>query len=200
MKSVWISVDVEADGPVPGLHSMTELGAVVVEPSVLDAPRRVRAFYARLTRLPNATVVPAHESKRHARPPLMLPAGSELTSELTVAQTGFVETTLASPTEAMTVFEVWLTALGARPMFVSDNNGFDWMFVCWYFHRFLGRCPFGWSSTNLGSLYKGAAKDCYASFKALRQTPHTHHPVADALGNAEAMVTMARTFGIKGVI
>jgi hypothetical protein len=24
-----------------------------------------------------------------------------------------------------------------RPIFISDNNGFDWMFICWYFHHFI---------------------------------------------------------------
>ncbi len=46
--------------------------------------------------------------------------------------------------------------------------------------------PFGHSSTNLGSLYKGLMKDMFVNFKHLRQTRHTHHPVDDARVNAEA--------------
>ncbi len=54
-----------------------------------------------------------------------------------------------------------------------------------------GACPFGWSSANLGSFYKGLVKDPRQTFRKLRQTPHTHHPVDDARGNAEAMLAMA---------
>ena len=82
-------------------------------------------------------------------------------------------------------------------MFVSDNNGFDWQFINWYFHHFLGDNPFGFSSTNLGSLYKGLAKDTFVNFKHLRKTKHTHHPVDDAMGNAEALLAMKEQMGLK---
>jgi len=68
--------------------------------------------------------------------------------------------------------------------------------VCWYFHHFLGENPFGHSSQNLGSLYKGLVKDSFDNFKHLRITPHTHHPVDDAKGNAEALLEMKK-MGLK---
>jgi hypothetical protein len=77
-----------------------------------------------------------------------------------------------------------------RMMFVSDNNGFDCQFINWYFHHYLGSNPFGFSSTNLGSLYKGMQKDMFVNFKHLRKTKHTHDPVDDARGNAEAMLEL----------
>jgi hypothetical protein len=47
----------------------------------------------------------------------------------------------------MARFEQWLKAnVSDRPMFVADNNGFDWQFIDWYFHHFLGRNSFGFSS------------------------------------------------------
>jgi len=82
-------------------------------------------------------------------------------------------------------------------MFISDNNGFDWMFICWYFHHFLGRNPFGHSSTNLGSLYKGLVKDTSQNFKHLRKTKHTHNALDDALGNAEAFLQIKELLGLK---
>jgi hypothetical protein len=82
-------------------------------------------------------------------------------------------------------------------MFVSDNNGFDWQFINWYFHELTGANPFGHSSTNLGSLYKGVVKDTSKNFKHLRRAKHTHHPVDDARGNAEALLHMRDTLGLK---
>ena len=40
-------------------------------------------------------------------------------------------------------------------------------------------------------------KDMFAGFKGLRRTPHTHHPVDDAMGNAEALLAMKETLGLK---
>lgn len=54
----------------------------------------------------------------------------------------------------------------------------------------MGANPFGYSSTNLGSLYKGLVKDTFVKFKHLRKTKHTHHPVDDARGNAEVLLAM----------
>jgi hypothetical protein len=49
---------------------------------------------------------------------------------------------------------------------------------------------------NLGSLYKGLVQDTFKNFKHLRKTKHTHHPVDDARGNAEALLQM-KELGLK---
>ena len=82
-------------------------------------------------------------------------------------------------------------------MFISDNNGFDWQFINYYFHHFLGNNPFGYSSTNLGSLYKGLVKDMTKNFKHLRKTIHSHNPVDDVRGNAEALLILKNEMGLK---
>jgi len=98
----------------------------------------------------------------------------------------------------MTDFANWLGLNSkGRPIFISDNNGFDWMFVCWYFHHFLHTNPFGHSSQNLGSLFKGLKKDMFQSFKHLCRTPHTHKALDDARGNAEALLTIRDEFGLN---
>ena len=84
-----------------------------------------------------------------------------------------------------------------RPLFISDNNGFDWGFINWYFHHFTGSNPFGFTSSNLGSLYKGVVGDTFKNFKHLRETSHTHHPVDDARGNAEALLKIKAEHGLK---
>jgi hypothetical protein len=61
----------------------------------------------------------------------------------------------------------------------------------------MGNNPFGFSSTNLGSLYKGVINDTFKSFKHLRRTAHTHHPVDDATGNAEALLTIKEKYGLN---
>ena len=166
----YVMVDIEADGPIPADYSMISLGAVIVEPGLS------RTFYGTLKPISQRWIPEALRVSGHSR-----------------------EETLAfdDPAEVMQRFEHWVAQNGGeRAFFVSDNNGFDWQFVNWYFHHFLGRNPFGHSSTNLGSLYKGLVKDTFQSFKHLRRTAHTHHPVDDARGNAEALLQM-KEMGLK---
>lgn len=168
-------VDVEADGPIPGEYSMISFGAVLVDSS-LD-----KTFYGKLKPISEKFIPEAL-------------AVSNLTREQTLLH--------AEPTLVMQEFADWLKLNskgkpGSKPMFISDNNGFDWMFICYYFHRFIGSNPFGHSSTNLGSLYKGIVKSTFENFKHLRKTKHTHNPVDDALGNAEALLTIVEKYGLK---
>ena len=95
-------------------------------------------------------------------------------------------------------FNQWIKSNSqAKLFFISDNNGFDWQFINYYFHHFLGENPFGHSSTNLGSLYKGLVKDTTKNFKHLRKTRHTHDPIDDVIGNAEALLHMKKEMGLK---
>jgi len=169
----YIMVDIESDGPIPGDYSMICFGAVVVEKGL------ERTFYGQLKPISEKFIPEA------------------------LAVSGFSrEETLAfpEPEGVMRSFADWLASISTskdRLMFISDNNGFDWGFINWYFHHFLGKNPFGHSSTNLGSLYKGMAKDMFVTFKHLRRTDHTHHPVDDAKGNAEALLVMKEEMGLK---
>src|SRR5207253_7684492 len=66
---------------------------------------------------------------------------------------------------------------------------FDWQFINYYFHRFVGHNPFGFSGRRIGDLYAGLVKDASKAteWKKYRVTAHTHNPVDDARGNAEAL-------------
>ena len=167
----YIMVDVESDGPIPGDYSMISFGAVLVEEK-LD-----QTFYGKL------------------RPV----SGKYIPEALTVSGHSREETLLFDdPQKVMNDFAAWIKDICKdRPVFISDNNGFDWMFICWYFHHFTGANPFGHSSQNLGSLYKGIVKDMFKTFKHLRKTRHTHHPVDDAKGNAEALLTLKAEHELK---
>ena len=164
-------VDIEADGPIPGDYSMICFGAVIVEPGL------ERTFYGRLK--------PTTES--------WIPEALNVS--------GFTrEETLSfdDPKAVMREFGDWVKKeTKGRPMFISDNNGFDWQFINWHFHHFLGDNPFGHSSTNLGSLYKGCERDMFKNFKHLRQTEHTHDPLDDAKGNAEALLAIKEQYGLR---
>lgn len=167
----YIMVDIESDGPIPGDYSMVCFGAVVVEPGL------ERTFYGQLRPISEKFIPEAL-------------AVSGFTREQTLQ--------FPEPVVVMQNFADWLRGVSRdRLMFISDNNGFDWQFINWYFHHFTGENPFGYSSSNLGSLYKGMVKDTTLNFKHLRRTRHTHHPVDDSIGNAEALLTMKEQMGLK---
>ncbi|MEI8383000.1 MAG: exonuclease domain-containing protein [Planctomycetota bacterium] len=167
----YVMVDIEADGPIPGDYSMICFGAIIVEPELN------RSFYGKLKPISQAFIPEALAVSGFSR---------EETMEFD------------EPKTVMEAFAHWIKSeCKGRAIFISDNNGFDWQFINWYFHHFLGTNPFGFSSSNLGSLYKGLVKDTFVNFKHLRKTRHTHHPVDDARGNAEALLAMKATMGLK---
>lgn len=159
---VWVCVDVESNGPCPGLYSMTSFGAVVVEEKLN------RTFAAGLNVIPGALVDP--EAAK-------------------IDQSTYVK---EDPAIVMPRFVDWVESLspGKRVTFVSDNVAFDWMFVNYYVWRYVGRNPFGWSGRRIGDLYCGMIGDTRASWKHLRKTTHDHDPLNDAKGNAEALIAI----------
>ena len=165
-----IVVDVETDGPIPPKYSMVCFGAVVVEPTLS------KTFYGKTRPIasdwnPDALAISGFEREEHLK--------------------------FDDPEEVFFKFELWLKANSVgRPIFISDNPAFDFAWINWYFHFFLGKNPFGWSGRRIGDLYCGMEKDMFAKWKHLRDTKHTHNPVDDAMGNAEVILKM-KELGLK---
>ena len=105
--------------------------------------------------------------------------------------------TFEDPAIVMARFATWVRAnSNGRPVFVSDNPAFDWQWINYYFHKYLGENPFGYSARRIGDLYCGLVKNPYVRWKHLRKTKHDHNPVNDARGNAEALLAM-RDLGLN---
>lgn len=167
-----IVVDVEADGAIPYKYSMVCFGAVVVEPSLS------KTFYG--------------ETK---------PISDEWNADA-LAISGFSREehlTFDEPSEVMEKFAEWIKENSkGQAVFISDNLAFDWQWINFYFHYYTGKNPFGFSGRRIGDLYSGLEKDFFAAskWKRFRKTAHTHNPVDDALGNAEALLKI-REMGLK---
>ena len=167
----YVMVDVETDGPIPPDYSMICFGAIIVD-DALD-----KRFYGQLRPISENWV-----------PERLKVSGFSREQSLQ----------FDDPEKVMVEFGAWLKSNSKdKYFFISDNNGFDWQFINYYFHHFMGINPFGHSSTNLGSLYKGLVKDTTLNFKNLRKTTHTHNPMDDVLGNAEALLHMKKEMGLK---
>lgn len=90
--------------------------------------------------------------------------------------------------ETFQQFKEWLSQFPAPWIFVSDNPAYDWQWINDCFWRHLGYNPFGHSARRIGDFYAGLCGNFRQTqnWKKLRRTTHDHHPVHDALGNAEA--------------
>lgn len=167
---VFISIDVEADGPIPGDFSMSSLGAVVAEPAL------GRTFYRELRPITDRFVPEAAAVSKLDRAKLLAEG--------------------ADPAAVMREFAEWAEVAagrGRRPVAVFFNATFDWQFVNWYFHHFLGRNPFGISGLDIKALYMGtlglprwgqASKRNFDS-AFLSGRAHSHNALDDAKEQAE---------------
>ena len=160
----WIVVDVETDGPVISANSMICFGAVILD-NKLD-----KTFYGQCKPEQNSTFIP---------------------DALAVSGFSREETlTFSDPVSTMREFKEWieLNNRSGRPTLISDNNGYDASWINYYFHHYIGENPFGWTSRRIGGLFGGHMKNPHYRWKKHRKTKHTHNPVDDCLGNAEALL------------
>jgi hypothetical protein len=164
LPELYVAVDVEADGPIPGPYSMLSLGMAV-------AGRPELTFYTELKPI-------SDEFVREAL------AVSGLDRDLLLRQAPSAE-------EAMAAAAAWVHGLRriGRPVFLAAPAVWDGMFVHWYFVRFAGSSPFGatGSGVDLRSYWMGrTAGEWFTSRKSdiLRAVgltlPHTHHAGQDA--------------------
>lgn len=81
-----------------------------------------------------------------------------------------------------------------RPTMVSDNPGFDAMFFNCALDEEGIELVFGHSSRRIGDFSAGLSRKWgdTSSWKRLRKTAHTHDPLDDARGNAEALDELIR--------
>jgi ribonuclease T len=167
----FISVDIETAGPIPGEFSMLSLGACVVS-------HRNESFYAELKPINGNAIADA-----------LSVTGFELAE---LSRTG------ERPEDAMAKFRDWLSGtVGGKPVFVGFNAGFDWSFVNWYFHRFLGENPFGFAPLDIKSFYMGLTSCPWPETKSSRIRPEfqpskagDHNALNDARSQAEMFEKM----------
>ncbi|RWD16102.1 MAG: 3'-5' exonuclease [Mesorhizobium sp.] len=167
-REVFVSVDVETAGPIPGEFSLLSIGACAI-----FAPEKTFA----------CELKPINQN---FDPKALEVSGFSLDE---LARTGL------PPVDAMRAFADWLATLAGQnqtPVFVGFNAPFDWSFVNYYFHRFGGGNPFGFTALDIKALYMGATgcrwADTRSSRIAERLQPAlagTHDALRDALYQAE---------------
>ncbi|MRR34600.1 exonuclease [bacterium] len=177
MSEIYVSTDVEVDGPIPGPHSMLSFGSA----AFMADKTLVSTFSANLELLPGASGHPDTMAWWAKHPEAWEACRQDL----------------RPPTEAMADYARWLDALPARPVFVGYPAAFDFMFVYWYLMRFAGRSPFSFSALDvktmammmLGKEYQAITKRAMPK-RWFDPLPHSHVALDDAIEQGHLFCNM----------
>ncbi|MEA2194194.1 MAG: hypothetical protein QOG42_628 [Solirubrobacteraceae bacterium] len=191
-RELYLSVDVEPDGHVPGTSSIVSLGACAAAlrdedgaMTALDPDADGHGFYAVLRPITDAYVTKA------------------------LRVTGFTRAELERdgrpPAEALPEFAAWVDGLAAEhdalPVLAAYPLGFVWSFTQYYLHEYAGRSPFGQSAhLDLKSAYavladsavRDAIKRRMPSALLGRKDSKTHHALDDAKGHVDLLLGLLR--------
>ena len=109
MPEIYVSTDVETDGPIPGPHSMLSFASAAYLPN----KTLVGTFAANLKTLPDASGDLETMAWWHSQPDAW----------------NATRTDLQEPVDAMQRYVAWLKTLPGEPVFVAYPAGFDFLFV-----------------------------------------------------------------------
>jgi hypothetical protein len=165
---IYISTDVETDGPIPGPHSMLSFASA----AYTAGKDLLGTFSANLVTLSGASGDAATMAWWATQPGAWAACRSDL----------------EDPAIAMVRYRDWLDQLPGRPVFVGYPAAFDFMFVHWYLVRFTGSSPFSHSALDiktyamalLGTEYRATVKRTMPR-DWFGKAPHTHVALDDAI-------------------
>lgn len=176
---IYVSTDIEADGPIPGPHSMLSFASAAYR-----ADKTLVGTFARnLETLPGAAPDPKTAEWWKTQPEAWAACRGDLTN----------------PAMAMKDYGAWLESLPGKPVFVAYPAAYDFMFVYWYLIRFTGKSAFSHSALDiktfamslLGTGYRDSTKRNMPK-RWFDELPHTHVALDDALGQGALLCNMLR--------
>lgn len=183
-QELYFSVDVEADGPIPGPNSMLSFGCVALDAEGEEQGR----FEANLVELDGAKPDPETAEWWKTQP--------EAWEVCRKNQIG--------SDKAMPDFVRWVDeqakAADAMPVMVCMPAGFDFLFMYWYMMRFAGRSPFSFSCVDVRTYvmamrkvgYKRTSKRFWPMRWFPQNMPHTHVAIDDAAEQGQMFINMLR--------
>jgi hypothetical protein len=177
MAEIYVSTDVEADGPIPGPHSMLSFASA----AFTSDKQLISTFEANLATLSGATGDPKTMEWWLTQPDAWAACRKDP----------------RDPADVMPEYVRWLKALPGSPVFVAYPAAYDFMFVYWYLIRFAGESPFSHSALDiktyamalLGREYRASTKRAMPQ-RWFDELPHTHVALDDAKGQGALFCNM----------
>lgn len=177
MSEIYVSTDIEADGPIPGPHSMLSIGSAAFTADGV----MISTFSANLELLPGASGDPETMQWWSKHPEAWATARRNA----------------IAPVEAVGKYVAWVKQLPGKPVFVGYPASFDFLFVYWYLIRFAGESPFGFSALDIKT-YAMATLNLPFSDSTKKNMPerwfqshsHSHVALADAIEQGHLFCAM----------
>ena len=179
MPEIYVSTDIEADGPIPGPHSLLSLGSA----AYLADKTLVDTFSVNLETLPDAQADPQTIAWWQNQPEAWAACRANL----------------QPPEKALPAYLAWLKALPGTPVFVAYPAAYDFMFVYWYLIRFTGESPFSHSALDIKTFAMAMLRQPYRRSAKRNMPPrwfdafpHTHTALDDAIEQGALFCNMLR--------
>lgn len=176
---IYVSVDVEADGPIPGPNSMLSFAAAAFNKS----GELLATFTANLDLLDGASGHP------------------ETMGWWSTQKEAWDATRIntKAPAQAMKEFVDWVYALPGKPCMVGYPVTYDFMFIYWYMMRFVGKSPFSHSGLDIKTAAMFMLKKNYRDStkrnmpaRWFSDAPHTHVSLDDAIEQGQLFINMLK--------
>jgi DNA polymerase III alpha subunit (gram-positive type) len=176
---VYVSCDIEADGPLPSDNSMLSLGAAAFTPD----GNQIGTFYINL------------EEAVGAKPD---PDTMEWWSKNQEAYDA-TRQNLVEPKLAMEQFVAWVNGLPGKPVFVGYPAGFDFLFVYFYIVHYGFKSPFSFSALDIKTYASAMLKLPYREStkknmpkRWFSDAPHTHNALDDSIEQGQLFINMLK--------
>jgi hypothetical protein len=178
-QEIYVSTDVETNGPVAGKHSMLSIGSA----AYLADKTLLSTFSANLETVPGLGADDNTAAWWATQPEAWAACRSNL----------------ETPRIAMIRYLAWLQALPGRLVLVAYPAAFDFPFVYWYLTQYAGANPFGYSVIDVKTYAMAMLRKPYRacgkqSMPADWFDPvsHTHVALDDALEQGSLFCNMLK--------
>ena len=182
MTEIYVSVDIEADGPIPGDYSMLSLGS-----AAYDSDEKLISTFT-------VNIVPVQGARRHPDTMDFWKKNPKAWDEIQLNQ--------QPPGKAMGEYATWLDGLVAGTetslVFVAYPAVFDFSFVHWYMMHFVGRDPFGYYALDLKTYAMAALNTKFVETvksnmpQEWLNSAHSHIALADAVEQGELFFSIRK--------
>ena len=167
-RDIYLSLDIEANGPIPGPCAMLSLGAAAFH---IDG--QLLGTFSR-------NLLPLEGSSSHPDTDAFWAKNPEAYAATQVDR--------RDPTEAMRDYDSFLRGLPKRPVLMGYPSAYDHIWHSWYLHKFVGADYYGHRSLDLKT-YGCALLRVPFGQAAKREFPahwfdgvHDHVALSDAIG------------------
>lgn len=179
LEEIYVSTDVEADGPIPGPYSMLSFGSA----AFLSDKTLLGTFAANLEQLPGAAPDPRTMAWWKKHPQAWAACRKDP----------------QPPAAVLPNYLAWVKGLPGKPVFVAYPATYDFMFLYWYLIRFTGESPFAHRGLDIRSYAMGMLKaPFYESGKEhlperwMERSAFAHHALEDAIEQGKLFCNMLK--------